>query len=110
VAYKQSVFAQEIKYCLKDGEIVVVGDFAKTYSFIVQDAAQGLYWNNQQALVCPFVCKLKNSNSATGELLHLCYAIISDCLTHDTAAMYTFQKSLISYPKETVQNAKKKRF
>jgi hypothetical protein len=81
----------------------LVGDFAKNYSFIVQNAAQGFYWSNQQASIHSFVCYLKNPKSGTGELLHLCYADISDCLTHDTAAIYTFQKSLILYLKETAK-------
>jgi hypothetical protein len=32
---------------LKNG--VVVGDFAEKHPFILQDAAEGFHWNNQQA-------------------------------------------------------------
>jgi hypothetical protein len=37
----------------------------------------------------------------------LCYAVTSNCLIHDTAAIYTFQKSLISYLQETAGNVRK---
>jgi hypothetical protein len=62
----------------------------------------------QQVPIHLFICCFKNPNSATGELLHLCYAVISSCSTHYTASIYAFQKSLISCIKETVQNVKKK--
>jgi hypothetical protein len=55
-------------------------------------------------LICVLFQKSKLCNR---RILHLCYAVISDCLTHDTAVMYAFQSSLISYVKEIVQNSLK---
>jgi hypothetical protein len=48
-----------------------MGNFAGNYSFIVQEAAQGFHWNNQQASQYPFVCYFTNPSSGTEELLHL---------------------------------------
>jgi hypothetical protein len=53
------------------------------------------------------MCYFRNLNSGTGELLHLCYAVITRFLTNDSSAIFMFQKSLISYLKEIVQNVKK---
>jgi hypothetical protein len=39
-------------------------------------------------------CYLENLNSATRALEHLCHAM-SNCLTHDTAGLYTFQETQI---------------
>ena len=63
---------------------------------MLQDAAQGFHWNNSQATIHPFVVHYMDS----GELRHVSYAVISDCLRHDTVAVHLFQKSLISFLKE----------
>ena len=35
--------------------VLVIGDFAENYSFVLQDTAQGFHWNNSQATIHPFV-------------------------------------------------------
>ena len=70
-------------------------DFSENYAFILQDAAQGFHWNNSQATLHPFVAYFIDS----GELCHLSYVIISDCLHHDTIAAYLFQKCFIAFLK-----------
>jgi hypothetical protein len=42
MAYLQSVFIQEIKRYLTDVAVVAASDFAKNYSFIIQDAGISL--------------------------------------------------------------------
>jgi len=41
IAKQQAAFLAERKNELKPGEIVVIGDFAENFSFVIQDAAQG---------------------------------------------------------------------
>lgn len=72
---------------------MVVADFSENYSFVLQDAAQGFHWNNSQAIVHPFVAYYMSA----GELHHLSYVIISDCLHHDTVAVHLFQRNLIDF-------------
>jgi hypothetical protein len=55
VAHQQSSFLKETKSSLQDGEVIVSGDFSENYSFIIQDAAQGFHWNNQDTTIHPFV-------------------------------------------------------
>ena len=74
---------------------IVVADFSENYSFVLQDASQGFHWNNSQATLHPFVAYYMESN----ELRELSFVIISDCLHHDTIAVYTFQKSFINFLK-----------
>jgi hypothetical protein len=78
---------QETKYCIEDAEAVALCDSAKNCSSTVQGTAQGFHWNNQQAATHPFVCYFKNSNPVV-EFLHLSCTVVSNCLTHDTAAVY----------------------
>jgi hypothetical protein len=74
-----------------------LGDFFENYSFIIQDAAQAFYWDNQQATIHPLVSYFKNSKK---EMESPCFVIISECLYHDTVTVYTFQKHLIAFLKE----------
>ena len=65
---------------------------------MLQDAyaAQGFHWNNSQATIHPFVVYYLDM----GKLHHLSYVVISDCLHHDTVAVYLFQKSLLDFLKK----------
>ena len=76
------------------------------YAFVVQDAAQGFHWNNNQATIHPFVVYYKES----GEDRHLSFVVISDCLHHDTVAVYLYQKRLIAYLRETLTFSPKQIF
>ncbi|MCG8620798.1 MAG: hypothetical protein MJE68_02200 [Proteobacteria bacterium] len=104
IATQQASFFSERKSSLKPGELLVVADFSENYSFILQDAAQGFHWNNAQATVHPFVIYYRHS----GEERHLSYVVISDCLHHDTVAVYLFQKSLITFLKRVLPSSPKK--
>ena len=95
IASEQASFYTKCKTSLQAGEILVTVDFSENYSFILQDAAQGFHWNNSQATIHPFVAYFVDS----GELRHLSYVIISDCLQHNTTAVYLFQKCFIEFLK-----------
>ena len=95
IAKQQADFFSTRKTSLKTGEVLVVADFSENYSFVLQDASQGFHWNNSQATLHPFVAYYMESN----ELRELSFVIISDCLHHDTIAVYTFQKSFINFLK-----------
>lgn len=96
IAKQQSSFCTEMKSKLETNEFLVMADFSENHSFVLQDSAQGYHWNNAQATVHPFVVYYGTS----GVLHHLCYAIISDCLNHDTVAVHLFQKKLINFFQE----------
>ena len=91
IAKAQSKFCSDRKASLKAGEILIIADFSENYSFILQDAAQGFHWNNDQAIVHPFICYFRNET----HLEHVNFVVISDCLKHDTVAVYLFQRKLI---------------
>ena len=82
---------------LGSGEAVVICDFSENYSMVVQDATQGYHWKNTQATIHPFAIYLKGS-SATSTTFYS-FAVVSDCLTHDTAALYLFQRQLMTFLK-----------
>ena len=55
VAKQQAMFLQKTKANLLPGTVVVLGDFAENYSFVIQDAMQGYHRTNSQATIHPFV-------------------------------------------------------
>ena len=75
---------------------VVSADFSENYAFVVQGAAQAYHWNNAQATVHPFVIYYTDSIAIN----HLNFVVSSDCLHHNTIAVYLFQKNLISFLKK----------
>ena len=96
IAGEQASFYALPKATLKTGEFLAIVDFSENYSFALQDAAQGLHWNNSQATLHPFVVYYIDS----GEVCHVNYVVISDCLNHDTVTVYLFQISFTAFLKE----------
>ena len=88
IAKQQSHFYSESKSLLTSGVVIVCADFSENYAFVVQDAAQSFHWNNCQATVHPFVISYSDLSS----IRHISFVVISDCLHHDTMAVYLFQK------------------
>ena len=83
---------------MQPGKCVLVLDFAKNYSFVVQGAAQGFHLNNSQATIRPFV--LYYVDPATRKLCHKSKACISNHMVHDTVTVYyLLQKLLTEYVK-----------
>ena len=85
----------ESKSYLQPGVFQVMADFSENYSFVLQDEAQGFHWNNSQATIHPFVVYYTESGKLH-QLSYVCY-YITDCLQHDTVAVYVFQKRLIEF-------------
>ena len=79
VASQQSTFQKRLKNELKEGEFLVICDFAENYTFVVQDEVQGYHWTNTQATIHPFVAYYKDGD----KLEHTSLVIISECLKHD---------------------------
>ena len=104
IATQQASFFSECKSTLHTGELLVQADFSENYAFVLQDAVQGFHWNNSQATIHPFVIYYQQS----GKEHHISYVIISDCMHHDTVAVYLFQKNLITFLKQVLPTAPKK--
>lgn len=92
----QTKYFYEVKGNLSPGEVLVVGDFSENYSFVIQDAAQGVHWSNSSCTLHPWICYFKEDNT----IKTFTALFISDCLTHNTVAVYAFQKVLIQLLKE----------
>jgi hypothetical protein len=49
------MYLKKLKSDLQVGAVIVLGDFAENYSFMLQDEAQGFHWNNTHATLHPSV-------------------------------------------------------
>ena len=70
-----------------ENKLIILLDFAENYSFVVQDAVQGVNWENSKGIICPFVAYFRSSNE---DLKHTNTCVISDCLKHDETAVHCF--------------------
>ena len=64
----------------------------------MQNAAQGFHWNNDKATLHSFVCYYRSGT----ELEYIYLVVISDCLKHDTVAVYLFQRNLVKILKNKI--------
>jgi len=87
IAKAQSEFYKKVKKNLTPSQGVIASDFAKNYTFIVQDAIQGYPWTNDQSSLHPF-----SLYTAEG---HSSFCVCFDCLKHSTDAVYVFTEKII---------------
>ena len=78
-------FFETIKEQINGNEIIVLLDFAESYSFLVQDTVQGYHWENCQATLCPLSVYFKND---VGEVKCLSICIIYDCMKYNSSYIY----------------------
>ena len=83
----QTAYLSQQKESLTGGTAVVLLDFAENYSFVVQDAVQGYYWDNSQATLHPLVAYYQKEDGNLG-MINFC--VVSDCLKHEATAVYAF--------------------
>ncbi|KAE8740407.1 hypothetical protein FOCC_FOCC014086 [Frankliniella occidentalis] len=102
IAKTQSKYLKQLKETLKEGEVVVILDFAQNYLCLIQDAIQSYYWKNDQVTLHPFVAYYIED----GELKKLPLTFVSDYMKHDVQAVYAAQCKLIPFLKARVPNFK----
>ena len=88
--------------CRKQIKRDVLCDFAENYLFVLQNEVQGFHWNNAQATIQPFAIYYRQTE--TEDLSYTNLVVISDCLQHNTVAVHTFQKCLVHFLKQNVEN------
>ena len=92
IAKFQSNYLRECKGNLEENEIIILGDFAENYSFVVQDEVQGFHWNNLQCTLHAVIVYYKDGDA----LQSVSYCIMSDDNKHDVGMVYQFQKQIIT--------------
>lgn len=93
----QNGFLKRLKESLKCNEFICILDFAENYAFVVQQAAAGFHWNNNQATIFPVVIYWKSDD---GILQHKSLVITSDNLAHDATTVHIFIQIVINWLKK----------
>lgn len=96
ITKSQASYLRSLKETLADDTAIILLDFAENYSFLVQDAIQGYYWDNSQATLHPFAIY----HMEEGELKCTSVVMISDCMKHDTTTVHAFISQLVPFIKE----------
>ena len=86
----QSRHLQMLKSEIDGSAVLVLGDFAENYQFVIQDEVQGFHWNNSQCTLHPVVTYYQEND----ELKNISYCVISDDRKHDVALVYEVQKTI----------------
>ena len=69
-----------------------MGDFSQNYSFVYQDAVQGIHWSNTSCTLHPWMAYYLRVD---GTIQTYSLLFISDCLIHETTTVYAFQEKLV---------------
>ena len=90
----QAKFLKSKKETLGKNEVLVLGDFAENYQFLIQDEIQSYHWCKEYCTLHPLVVYFLDDE---GQLKHdsLCYDN-----SHETSFVYQIQTMLVAYLRE----------
>ena len=104
-AKMQSLYMKELKAGMTPlTEIILQGDFAENFSYVVQDEIQSFHWENKQATLHPFVAYCKMPDEA---LEHRNICVVSDSREHSTVTVHAFLSVVLPYLQTQFPNMKK---
>ena len=98
IATSQAKYLKKVKEELRVDKVIVLGDFAENYKFIIQDEIQGFHWNKQSCTLHPIVTYHIKDNKLTER----CLCFISDDLNHDTGFVHEVMKRSADFIKEEI--------
>ena len=98
IATSQAKYLKKVKEELRVDKVIVLGDFAENYKFIIQDEIQGFHWDKQSCTLHPIVTYHIKDNKLTER----CLCFISDDLNHDTGFVHEVMKRSADFIKEEI--------
>ena len=104
LAKSQARYLKSKKESLGENEVIVLGDFAENYQFLIQDEIQSYHWSKEYCTLHPLVIYYKDVN---GDIQHDSLCFISDDNTHDTSFIHHVQSLLVNYIKESYSHIRK---
>ena len=81
----QASYLKQPKNMIGADEVIVLGDFAENYSFLVQDKIHGYHWNRNQLSLHPVAVYIRSSD----KLVESSLCIFSEDLNHHVALVET---------------------
>ena len=93
IAKAQASYLSKQKEFVNKGTAIILLDFSENYSFLVQDAAQGFYWDNSQATLHPVVAYYREEDGSLGTIS---FCVVSDYMKHDATTVHVFISVIIA--------------
>ena len=95
----EASFQRAKKESLKANEVIVLGDFAENYQFLVQDEIQSYHWSKEYCTLHPLAVHFIDCD---GNIQHnsLCFTL--DDSNHDKNFVYKTQTNLVDYLNENL--------
>ena len=97
----QARYVKSKKESLSVNEVMVLGDFAENYQYLIQEEIQSFHWSKEYSTLYPQVIYYKD---ADGNLQHYSLCFISDGNTHDTSFVHKIQTLLVKFLKQRLAN------
>ena len=104
----QSRYLRESKEKLATDTVLILMDFAENYSFILQDAIQGFYWQNNQATLHPFA--VYHKDLVSNELVCQSLSVISDHLKHEQTTVHCFIATVLKFIRSSLPHISKVKY
>ncbi len=98
VARSQAAYLKHLKESIQEDDVIVLGDFAENFKFVIQDEIQSYHWNQQQCTLHPIVMYYKCTNESQLSMRSICF--VSDDLNHDVNLVYKIVSYTVSIVKE----------
>ena len=92
ISKSQLRYLKKLKSEIDSSTVLFLGNFAENYRFVIQDEAQGFYWNHSQCTLHPVVTYYQEN----GELKNIPYCVISDDKKHDVTLVYEVQNPILA--------------
>ena len=99
LAKAQAKYIKAKKEGLEKNEVIILGDFAENYQFLIQDEIQSFHWSKEYCTLHPLVIYYKDDD---GILQHHSLCFISDDNTHDTCFVHQIQTITMNFIKERI--------
>ena len=100
IVRSQADYLKKLKNTIGADEVIVLGDFAEDYSFLVQDEIQGYHWNKSQCSLHSVVVYIQSRDN----LVQSSLCILSEDLNHDVAFVYKVVKEIVDFYQERIRS------
>ena len=94
LAKAQARYVKSKKESLGANEVMVLGNFAENYQYLIQDEIQSFRWSKEYCTLYPLVIYYKG---ADGNLQHYSLCFISDDNLHGTSFAHKIQSLLVEF-------------
>ena len=98
IAKSQAQHLKNRKESIQLNTAIVLLDFSKNFSFVVQDEVQRFHWSKDQCTLHPVVIYVRDQNDNSFKAL--CFDFFSEDLNQETDFVYAVQQILTSYIKK----------